>query len=77
MLLTCLVFCAFFLCVFTFSVPYCDIRYNFPINMMFGSSLPPVVCRSALVLFTVLMFACVLWCPAHYVVVFFCFIRLV
>ena len=73
MLLTCLVFCAVLLCVFTFSFPYCDIRYDFPINMMFGSCLPPVVCRSALVLFTVLMFACVLWCPAHYVVLFFLF----
>ena len=51
-----LVFCVVLLCVFTFSVPYCDISYDFPINMMFGSSLPPVVCRSALVLFTVLMF---------------------
>ena len=54
MLLTSLVFCVVLLCVFTFSVPY--ICYDFRINMMFGSSLPPVVCRSALVLFTVLMF---------------------
>jgi hypothetical protein len=52
-------------------------RYDFRINMMFGSSLPPVVCMSAFVLFTVLMFVYVLWCPAHYVVVFFCFLRLV
>ena len=51
-----LFFCVVLLCVFTFSVPCCNIRCDFLINMMFGSSLPPVVCRSALVLFTVLMF---------------------
>jgi hypothetical protein len=33
------------LCVFTFWVPCCDIRYNFRIKKMFGLSLPPVVCR--------------------------------
>jgi hypothetical protein len=32
---------------------------------MFGSCLPPVVCRRALVLFTLFVFACVLWCPTH------------
>jgi hypothetical protein len=29
----------------TFRVPCCDIFYNFRIKTMFGSSLPPVVCR--------------------------------
>ena len=32
---------------------------------MFGSSLPPVVGRKAHVLFTLLVFACVQWCPTH------------
>ena len=30
-------------CVFTFLVPCCDVRYDFHIKTMFGSSLPPVV----------------------------------
>ena len=30
----------FLLCVFTFSVPCCDLRYDFRIKKMFGSSLP-------------------------------------
>jgi hypothetical protein len=30
---------------------------------MFGSSLPPVVCRRAPVLFVLFVFVCVLWCP--------------
>ena len=32
-------------------------RYAFFSNMMFGSSLPPVVCRKAHVLFTLFVFA--------------------
>jgi len=41
---------------------------------MFGSSLPPVVCRSAHVLFTLFVFVCVEWCPTHMVFCFlFCF----
>ena len=32
------------LCVFTFLVPCCDVRYDSRIQTMFGSSLPPVVC---------------------------------
>jgi len=31
--------------VFTFWAPCCDIRYNFRIRTVFGSSLPSVVCR--------------------------------
>ena len=31
--------------VFTFWVPQCDVRCYFRMEMMFGSSLPPVVCR--------------------------------
>jgi hypothetical protein len=35
------------LCAFTFWVPCCDFRYDIRIKTMFGSSLPPVVCRRA------------------------------
>jgi hypothetical protein len=38
--------------VLTFCVPCCDIFYDFHMEMMFGSSLPPVVCRRAHALFT-------------------------
>ena len=43
--------------VFPFWVPCCDVRYDLNIKTMFGSSLPPVVCRSAHVLFTLFVFA--------------------
>ena len=43
--------CVVLLCVFTFLVPWCDVCYNFRIKTMFGSSLPPFVCRRAHVLF--------------------------
>ena len=36
---------------------------RFPYNTIFGSSLPPVVCRRAHVLFTLFVFVCVSWCP--------------
>ena len=39
------------------SVPCCDVRYDFYIKTMFGSSLPPIVCRRAHVLFTLFVFA--------------------
>ena len=42
---------------------------------MFGSSLPPVVCRRAQVLFTLFVFVCVKRCPTHivmYCVFMFC-----
>ena len=45
-------------CVFTFQVLCCDVRYNFCIKTMFGSSLSPVVCRMAHVLFTLFVFDC-------------------
>jgi hypothetical protein len=44
------------LCVSTFRVPCCDVLYDFCIKTMFGSSLPPVVCRRAHVLFTLFVF---------------------
>ena len=37
---------------------------------MLGSSLPPVVCRRAHVLFTLFVFVCVLWCPPNTVLCF-------
>ena len=37
--------CVVLLCVFTFWVPWCEVRYDFHMKTMFGSSLPPVVCR--------------------------------
>jgi hypothetical protein len=40
-----LVFCVFLLCVSTFCVPCCDVRYDSRMGMMFGSSLPPVICK--------------------------------
>jgi hypothetical protein len=40
------------LCVFTFLVPCCDDRYDFPIKKMFGSYLSPIYfCKKAHVLF--------------------------
>jgi hypothetical protein len=41
------IFCAILLCVFKFWVPCCDVCYDFGMQTMFGSSLPPAVCRSA------------------------------
>ena len=57
--------CCFLVCIFTFRFPCCDVRYNFRIKTMFGSSLPPVVCRRADVLFTLFVFVCVSWCLTH------------
>jgi len=54
--------CVVLLCVFTVSDPCCDVRYDFRIKTMFGSSLPPGVCRRAHILFILLMlfvFVCV------------------
>ena len=43
----------------------CDVRYDFRIKTMFGSSLSPVVCRRAHVLFTLCVCVCVLCLFAH------------
>jgi hypothetical protein len=45
MLLIFLVFCVVLLCVFMFLVQCSDVRYDFRIPTMFGSSLSPVACR--------------------------------
>ena len=50
--------CVVLLCVFMFWVPCCDVRYDFRFKTMFGSSLLPVVHRSALVLFLLFVFVC-------------------
>ena len=39
--------CSIMYLTLTFSVPCCDIHYDFCIKTMFGQSLPPVVCRRA------------------------------
>jgi hypothetical protein len=43
--------------IIMFWVQCCDVRYNLRIETMFGSSLPPVYCRRASVLFTLFVFA--------------------
>ena len=42
---------------------------------LFGSSWPPVVCRSAHVLFTLYVFVYIYWCAIH-IVLCFCFVHL-
>ena len=54
----------------------CDVRYDFRKKTMFGSSLPPVKCRSAHVLFTLIVFVCAYWCPPHIVFIGFCLVVL-
>jgi hypothetical protein len=44
-LLIFLVVCVVQLCVFTFSVPCCEVRYDFRIKTMIGSSLRAIVCK--------------------------------
>ena len=68
-----LVFCVVLLCVFAFWVPCCDARCDFCMETMFGSSLPPVVCRKAHVLFMLLVFVCTQWCLTH-IVLCLCFV---
>jgi hypothetical protein len=46
--------CVVLLCIFRYWVPCCDVRYDFLITTMFGSSLLSVVCSRAHVLFTLL-----------------------
>ena len=49
-------FCVVLLCVSTFRVPCCDVHYDFRIKAMLGSSLLPVVCGMAHVLFMLFVF---------------------
>ena len=64
------VFCAVLLCVFTFWVPCCDVRYDFCIQPMLGSSLPPIICGRNHVLFELFVFVYVYGCPTHIVASF-------
>ena len=50
------IFCVVLLCVSTFRVPCCDVHYDFRIKAMLGSSLLPVVCGMAHVLFMLFVF---------------------
>jgi len=61
--------------VCTFWVPCCDVRYDFRIKTMFGSSLPPVVCRRAHVLFTLFVFVCAVMVNTYCVVFLFYFLH--
>ena len=56
-------------------LPCCDVRYDFRIQTMFGSSLPLVFSRRDHVLFTQFVFVCIYWCPTH-IVLCFCFVYL-
>ena len=49
--------CFVLVCVFTYIVPCCDVRYDFHIKTIFGSSLLPVICRMDHVLFTLFVLA--------------------
>jgi hypothetical protein len=46
------------LCVITFRVPCCDVRCDFHMKMMFGSSLSPVVCGRMNILFAIFVLPC-------------------
>jgi hypothetical protein len=73
-LLIFLVFCVvlLYMCLFALGpVLWCPLW--FPHKTMFGSSLPPVVCRRTHVFFTLFVFACVMWCPTHIVLCFVLF----
>ena len=54
-------FCCSIMCRYVLS-SCCDVQYDFRVKTMFGSSLPPVVCRRAHVLFTLFVFVS-LDCP--------------
>jgi hypothetical protein len=68
-------FCAVLLCVFTFWVPCCDIRYDFCIKRCW--SLLPVVGRRARVLFVLLIFVWYSGVQHIMCCVFYFFLRLV
>ena len=59
-LLIFLVFCVVLLCVFTFWVPCCGVRYDVHTKTTFGSTLPEVVCL-------LFVSVCVQWCPKYIV----------
>ena len=65
-LLIFLIFCVVLLCVFTFWVPCCGVRYNFRIKTMFGSSLPSVVLSTLFVFLFYLPLSCVPYLASFY-----------
>ena len=67
-----LVLCAVLLFVFTFIVLCCDVRYDFHIQTMFGSSLPPVVSRRARVYLRYMCLLCIVMSNTYCVVFFLC-----
>ena len=54
----------------------CDVRYDFRIKTMLGSSVSPVVCRKIHVLFTLFELACAKWCPTYIIMLCLCFVCL-
>ena len=66
-------FCCPIMSLYVQNSECCDVRYDFNIKSMFGSSLPPVACRRNHVLFTLFVFA--YWCPTP-IVFCFCFVLL-
>ena len=64
----CLIMCLYILC----SVLWCPLRFLHKNDV--NSSLPPVVCRRAHILFTLFVFACAQWCPTHIVLCFCLFV---
>ena len=74
-LLIFLIFCVLLLCVFTFWVPCCDVRYDFRIKTMFCSYLSPAVCRRAHILSTLFVFVSTWCCPTH-IMLSVCFVFL-
>jgi hypothetical protein len=57
-----------------YGIYYFVLIYKCSTYTIYGLCLPPVVCRMAHVLFTLLFF-CVEWCPTH-IVLCFCFVCL-
>jgi len=51
--------CVVLLCIYTFSIPCCNFVRISAWETMLGSSLLPVVCRRAHVLFTLFVFICI------------------
>ena len=55
-----------------FLIPCCNVLCDFRMQTVFGSSLFPVVCRRAHVLFTLFVFACLQWCGFALIVFVLC-----
>ena len=67
--------CCPIMCLYVLSSVLCCLL-RFPHKtIVFGSSLPSVVCRRAHVLFTLFVFVCVQWCSTH-IILWLCFVCL-